>query len=152
MLVIVYLFSIIFGNTYTVISSIEHIDKHQEELYEIKSFLEANNFYKNYQENDFFNLTNKKSISFNLEDGNKLNLHLFSVGEKDLIPFIKNNFDKFVHKNFLLELTKTIYEYLISEVQFFPLNPNLDYNYALCSYEKTDGAVIMLTLFRIKLY
>lgn len=147
-----FLINFLFSNSYTVAGSFENIVLDDTKLFEIKNFLDNIELYKTYEENTFFNISNQKSINLNLENGMQLNLHLFSVDQKDLIPFIKNNFNKFIHKDTLLELTKLVYEYIISEVQFFPLNPNLDSNYALCSYERADGALVMLTLFRVKLY
>jgi len=143
LLTLIFLLKAVFSNPYTMLGS-------EDALLEIKDFLDTYALYETYKEDPNFTIYNQNPISFKLESGT-LNIHLFSVDQKDLLPFFKKNFNKFVHKDLLLNLTKLVYDYIINEVQFFPLNPNLDSNYALCSYERTDGALVVLPLFRIKL-
>lgn len=128
-------------------SNLSFIKANDPSLIKIKDFLEHNKY--KYSDLTLYDIT--QEIDLNLQmSSESLEVYFFKIDDQILVPFITKNFNKFVHKDLMLKITKFLYKHVISDVEIFPFNKCNSSNMQLFTYPNEKEVLLIIPLVSVR--
>lgn len=129
------------------VSHVNYININDPSLIKIKNFLTENKY--RYDDMRLYNIT--KEVDFNFDENYKsLDVYFFKIDDEILVPFITTNFNRFVHKELMLKITKFLYKHIISDVEILPVSNKNSENMKLFSYPNEKELLFVIPLISVK--